>query len=112
MPIIEGHGNGAKVSGYVVQHVREVGERFDGGFGAVQIPGQTPGTNRQGIYGDMPDHQEGVESLGTTGEDATERGGGYAGVIYVLQGGIPGGTYIWIVAVGCVRINVEDGGGY
>ena len=64
------------------------------------------------MYGDMPDHQEGVESLGTTGEDATERGGGYAGVIYVLQGGIPGGTYIWIVAVGCVRINVEDGGGY
>ena len=63
-----------------------------GGGGSVKILGVTPGTDRWKLIGDMTEHQEGVESLGMTWEDAAERGCGYSGVRNVLQVIIPGGT--------------------
>ena len=71
---MEGYGTGADIRGYEVQPVHEGGGRAGGGGGTVQIPGRTPGLNSGQLSSDLPEHQEGTKSMGTTGQDSQIEG--------------------------------------
>ena len=77
---MEGNGTGVDIGGDGVQPVWKGGGHAGGGGGAFQIPGATPGPKRQQLASNTPEHQEGAESLGTTGKYDAEIGGGYPGV--------------------------------
>ena len=63
-PTMEGNGTGVAIGGDGVQPVWKGGGHAGGGGGAFQIPGATPGPKIQQLASNLPEHQEGAESLG------------------------------------------------
>ena len=61
---------------------------------------------------DIPKHEEVAVILGVASQDAAERGGGYSGVINVLQGSGTCGAAVWLLVVFHVGSDGEESVGY